>query len=424
MPAPTLTQADKTLLGIADRGHVLAALANLKSLPAGDWLSATHPYKDGQLPSDDAAFASVTAAQIIESIAARGPLHCVDGWGFIARSVEALFSGDPHAARHFAYYAELRAALSILASHGVGNFNRRNLIVDSNGGIIALARRPTHDFCWAALSAWAELPGSFKSIAGALQLGGVNLYDATTAFFPVPSSGMLAQSLIQEWGFDLNSGSADRDERNLSSYNPNDLNHMPSNAATDVDFVQDLWAAFEPDRWFLEKYMFRKILDLQQTVHGPLSAEDQTSGYERLDARAQNLVSKEFLFHADQSADNVLLARASDTGRPARAESMMARSALLLRLATSLAEANFAAAAVQPLIHRDTWWRGFGADRGLWSPNHEPVDMADLWYEVEDALTDVGAIIAGDRYTWLGSIPASVSRLHETERIALWNICR
>lgn len=424
MAAWILPPADKVSLSTADKAYVLAALANLKALPAGEWLSANHPHKDGQLPKDDATYAAVLPSQVIESIAIRGPLHCVDGWGFVSRSLEALLSGDPHAARHFSYYAELRAALSILASHGIGNFNYRNLIVDGNGVVAPLTKKGTHDFCWAALSAWAELPGSFKSIADAISLGGVTLYDATTAFYPVPASGMLAQNLIEEWGFDLNSGAEDKDERNLSSYNPNDLSPMPSTTATDLDFVQDLWAAFEPDRWFLEKHMLRKILDLQQTVHGALSPAEQDSGYEKLDARAQAIVSKEFLFHVDRPANSVLLARAADPSRPARAESMIARSALLLRLATSLAEANFAAAAVQPLVHREAWWKQFGAERGLWTQDHEPVDMADLWYEVEDALIEVGAVTTGDRYAWFGAIPTSAGRLHETERIALWNICR
>jgi len=62
-------------------------------------------------------------------VAVSAPLHCADGWSFLGRAVAAILLGDATAARHLGYYAELRAAMSLMAAHGVGIFNRTHFVV-------------------------------------------------------------------------------------------------------------------------------------------------------------------------------------------------------------------------------------------------------------------------------------------------------
>lgn len=418
-----LSVLDQSKVAAADRSHILGALATVRSLPPGRWLSAGHPHSDGQLPRDDVAFNALQPGHIIESVAIRGPLHCTDGWSFLARALSALLSGDGHVARHLAYYAELRAALSILASQGIGVFNSRNVVVDVNGNVLRLANQGTHQMCWEALAAWAALPQSLNALASAVSLNSVPLLDTVRAFFASPASSSLAAQLIHEWGFDLSNGPDDRNERNLSSYNPNDLTPMSTLPGDDFDFVQDLWAAFEPSRWYLEKHMLRKMLDLEQNLHGALPLADQETRFAMVDPRVSSQVSLEFLFRHVPQPQSIIMDRSAVQTRPAPAPAMMARAALLLRVATSMADRNLVDAGVSPLNHLGPWWRSIGVERGLWAPNAEPASMIDLWYDIEVALDLVQTPIAGHRYGWLTSMTHHTHRLYQTERIALWNLC-
>src|SRR5205085_2086646 len=46
--------------------------------------------------------------------------HAFDGWRYLSKSALSLLRGARSVALHMAYYAELRAALSILAGAGIG----------------------------------------------------------------------------------------------------------------------------------------------------------------------------------------------------------------------------------------------------------------------------------------------------------------
>ena len=70
--------------------------------------------------------------QIGEYVASSVLLHCNDGWNYLSRAVESLINGDIASAIHFAYYAELRSAMSLLAYEGIGIFNVRHIWFDAN----------------------------------------------------------------------------------------------------------------------------------------------------------------------------------------------------------------------------------------------------------------------------------------------------
>ena len=99
------------------------------------WLTARHPYTN-VVAALDSNSSTIDGGKIAEYIAASIPLHVADGWTFLARAFESIRSGDRNTAVHLAYYAELRAAMSLLASEGVGVFNR------------VKARRGWTDFCF------------------------------------------------------------------------------------------------------------------------------------------------------------------------------------------------------------------------------------------------------------------------------------
>ena len=93
-----------------------------------------------------------------EYIAASAPLHCLDGWSFLGRALECHTRGDFDSSRHLAYYAELRSAMSLLASEGIGIFQNKHFFVDVNGRCNYIPiNRGTHQIAWDALEEWAKL---------------------------------------------------------------------------------------------------------------------------------------------------------------------------------------------------------------------------------------------------------------------------
>ena len=419
-----LGAADRATIARAQMSFILAILAGFKGAARPSWLSPGHTHPDGNLPSRVSDFNALPPQDIIEVIAVRGPLHTIDGWSYFSRSLSALLSGDPHAARHLAYYAELRAALSILASGGIGVFNRINRVVDAGGNLLPLSPRSTHDMCWAVLEHWATLPDSLRTMLRAVKINGVALMESLEAYFPSPSAPSLGGRLIREWGFDLQQGAADSDERNYSSYQPNELAPLHTSLVDDIDFVNALWKSFEPNGWKLEPHLLRKLLELEQATVGGAGLADRSEGYARLDGRVTAVVTAGFISRSEDAENHPLLVVASDRTSPASPYSMIARAALLLRISTSMVEANFESVSVTPFVDLKSWWRNFGVNHGFWTPPIEPESMQDLWLEVDDALSNANAARATHRHEWVGNLVGSSSRIAEAERIALWNICR
>ena len=128
------------VLATADRSHVIAFLETIADKTPVYWLPGDHPAKLGQLPRQWPTVNAIPHQQRIEAIAISAPLHCVDGWSYASRAIASLLAGDGHAARHLAYYAQLRAGLSLLANLGVGIFNRINFVAKADGTTERLAR--------------------------------------------------------------------------------------------------------------------------------------------------------------------------------------------------------------------------------------------------------------------------------------------
>jgi hypothetical protein len=355
-------------------------------------------------------------------VSSSGPLHCSDGWSYLARALSALIAGDGHAARHLAYYAELRAALSILACDGVGVFDNRNCVVDINGDIHPLTERGTHDIVWAALSAWAGQQNAFGRIATAIEIGGVSLIDALQAFFPGSAGAALGSKLIEAWGFDLNLSASDRHQRNYSSYVATHLNPLPGAPRDDLEFISSIWRSFEPSSWDLERHLLRHTLELEISTLNGAPIGDRRPSYDASDPRLTRIVSFEFLSRASEMTDHPLLSTAADqTSHGPRP--MLARAALLLRVATSMVRANLNGAGLNGFVDLASWWTSVGIDRGFWSVASQPQDLTELWLEIEDALADALSADTSDRRTMIASLDLAAARLSQTDRVPLWALC-
>jgi hypothetical protein len=134
------------------------------------------------------------------------------------------------------------------------------------------------------------------------------------------------------------------------------------------------------------------------------------------------LVPLDFLTRVTDAVDHDFLIHAAKRTLPAHPYSMICRAALLLRLATGMAEQNLVTAGIQPAVHFDAWWKGFGESHGLWSPETEPASSFELWGDIDVALTDATEAPTAHRHRWISTLAGSAMRICETERAGLWGL--
>ncbi|MCP1197261.1 hypothetical protein NKW84_15545 [Acetobacter senegalensis] len=417
-----LGATDKSAVANADHRVIQAQLATLGSHGVPPWLRPENARQDGSVPRAAAAFANVSKEDLVEILAIRGPLHALDGWSYVGRALNALIAGDSHATRHLAYYGELRGALSLLASSGIGIFNSQNVCIDQNRDVWLMSSRGTHDMCWATIVEWAQRAGSVDRLISPMMLAGSSMLDAFREFFPSATSAAAAY-LMEEWGFDLEQGADDQTERNWSSYQPTALLPQQTSPIEDTLFLRMFWEALRPGAIGLDRHLFRILLEAEFRANGE-ALPDFSSRYSRLDDVLQTAVPLPFLTREDEPYDHPFLCHAAKRNSPAHPYSMLCRAALLLKFATGMAEANLQAAGIRPTQHFESWWHGFGIEHGLWSPEAPPVLPEELWSDIDVALEDIEAAPANNRHGWTLALRGSAFRVCETERAALWGLFR
>lgn len=121
MPTDKLTADSETIVDGASRQAITDHFSELvTSGLSGCWLDNGNRYRENASDIFENDYASnpvaVNSKELSGYIAASAPTHLIDGWSFYARSTEALLRGDCSTAIHLGYYAELRAAMSILVS--------------------------------------------------------------------------------------------------------------------------------------------------------------------------------------------------------------------------------------------------------------------------------------------------------------------
>src|SRR6266540_3509352 len=157
-----LSARQERMVGLASVPALEQTFASLFSPPRRrSWLVKSNRYLVDcvdRIEVDKRARA-VVQSDLGQYIAASAPLHCADGWTLLGRALGSHLRGDPDTARHLAYYAELRAAVSLLASAGLGIFDRDHFVLDASGSVRQFAERlGTHVATWEVLTCWAGLP--------------------------------------------------------------------------------------------------------------------------------------------------------------------------------------------------------------------------------------------------------------------------
>ena len=442
-----LNAEQKCLLSQADRTTIENAISQLHShWTTESWFSSHNRYSiqtvAEQVRSDSVNGGTFEHSQLAEYIAASALVHCFDGWSYLARALEAELSGDPDAARHLGYYAELRAGMSILAGEGIGVFNRHHVVVSNTGMCRSLAKLPTHEFTWEALEYWAGLQTSANVLFQAIRPAGIPLREWLYSFGG--SANFVANAWLKQWGLDLSRLSDDRDARNLASYRPTAFISSGPQAISDTVYaVAHLWNMCSPgyrgEFSSMDRHLLRVGVEmLFKNITGE-NREEATSKYRAQIVQmvnAQSLPDSErnrfvdFLSFDIEQGTPELLADADRRDQPNHIDhsrQVLARATLLLRVATgSILELLNAS---NTTFHRDLefWWSSPSVQRRLWPESAKPSTFADLWQDVHEALQSTQVWLQSSplsecRHSFWSANPASAAILSTPERIFLWGV--
>src|SRR5579871_4913714 len=156
-----LPKRDRTRIRSIQSADVEATFANLsRFFNEASWLGRQNRYSENTIEkiSSDAKLGRIRSPrQLAQYITASSILHCADGWSYLGRAILSLLQGDPHRARHLAYYAELRAAMAVLATEGVGIFKNKHFVIDGPNCVMRLdTKKGTHEVVWDCLEYWSR----------------------------------------------------------------------------------------------------------------------------------------------------------------------------------------------------------------------------------------------------------------------------
>lgn len=417
MKPARLQDSDKTKVRLASRTAVRNYFTGLAtSGTANYWIDPANRYRKTatQTYGADAAAASVNEKSLIAYIAASAPAHLIDGWSYLARATDAILRGDLNAALHLGYYAELRAAMSILASEGIGVFNNRHPVIEPSGTRTTSIKdilfwqgnqykkrvAGTHATVWPLLNHWSSLKRATDLINQLITPEGLNLKQWLDALSILSPLRAISKKWFCSWGIDLSKLNDDHDARNMVSYRPSEFRLPPApSAQRTIEFVSDLWALFEPTVGGrfpqLEKELLRKII--QESGCKVNAAQLETSlGLD--DAVAENW--QKFLTSTQQPLPLILADQQSDVDSTDCALQVLSRAALLLFLATCstrrhLVDAGYSAAMLE------FFWRRLCEARFSGPASSLPDAPIDMWIDIDDHIVEAKK--------WSGSTTSGVS---------------
>ena len=392
------------------------------------WLTERHPYTN-VVTALESNTSTIDGSKLAEYIAASIPLHVADGWTFLARAFESIRAGDRNTAVHLAYYAELRAAMSLLASEGVGVFNRQHVAVGQTYISTVLANRGTHRAAWDLLESWADDTSRVATLLTAIKVESRTIDEWFDEIGIAQSvQHLVARRWLRTWSIDLTYFPEDQALRNQTSYRPSRISPKamnPIDPATEViDPLLRTWDALEPSPDSGGAAIDRALLFRALSL-GRNQPTSSTQTWERFIDQLKEVASQSLLTQLKDPAidEYYVLEWADNRSKPPPTQAVLARATLLLRIANGICAQRLAAAHVSKQDLR-FWWSRFGEDGGLWSDHADLDSFADLWLEVSDARDDVENSLAsaGSSHTMsdLHHIIGQEVALTQFSRTPLW----
>ncbi len=414
---------------------------------SNQWLKSNNKYASDpikKIKKDKTNRRLPVYSHLRQYIAASSLTHCMDGWSFLGRAIEAHLKGDSDVSRHLGYYSELRAAMALLASEGIGVFDNNHFIVDNHRTCKGIpGDKSTHKFTWEALEFWISTNAATDLIFSVIKPGGLPLKEWMNNFhIGSGSRSIIASNWLKQWGIDIKRLCEDRDSRNFASYRPTAFTAPRAlNIDNIVDQLSDFWVLFEPsetlrfaklDRFLLKDSLqtFFKFNHPQKRTH----TQAKNIFRQQIDnmlhfISPSDLTSQEWSNFLNNSDSTLILSDArGQVGHtdPNHHRQVIARASLLLRISTGSCS-NFLCSLNQEDINSLCfWWTRIGEDRCLWHNGNEPENIIDLWADIHDALQDLiswdDSSTEKSYYNFWKINGSSASTLGTCERIGLWGL--
>ncbi|WP_446830481.1 hypothetical protein [Candidatus Foliamicus sp.] len=396
-------KAIEEALSVAARERVVQTFSRLRKHWANDrWLGEQNYCRRDTSERIRSAEGTFKDSQLTDYIGASTIGHCFDGWSFLGRAIEAELAGDPGSARHLGYYAELRAAMSLLACEGIGIFDRHHAVVRSNGSCEGFGKgKPTHEVVWDVLNAWSRTNESAERLMGIIRPDGIPLAQWIGQFGG--SAQFITHSWLEQWGLDLERLKSDRKARNQASYRPAIVSGSPPADVEQTIFaVDELWTLCDPGGSggfpVMDRHLLRRVLVLLFELKGDgLKPPDNMGKFKRRVERMLNAMDtaatwkefQKFLTFEMSRVPSSLLVDANgrvQADHKSHSRQVLARATLLLRLATGSVSDLLKASGSDFERELKFWWNGDAVRRRLWSLGAAPESFLELWSDVETAL--------------------------------------
>ncbi len=366
------------------------------------WLGYRHPY-NGNIVKRLERKDDISGSKLGEYIACSAPLHLADGWNYLSRAFDAACRGDRNSAYHLAYYGELRGAMSLLATEGIGIFNRRHIALNQTLEPTELKRsrrKGTHRATWLLLSAWSRELGRSERLLRAITIESKSLSDWLAAVGIVePYRAFVARRWLSSWSVDIRILSADPRRRNEISYRPSRIRsqpYQPVNSRLELATpVFDSWEELQPGI-----SSGSAALDLSLLRHALMLAIEEGEG--NFDSYQEALTSLrhemsdhtyQVLSVGSESAARIFREAEISSSQGKAATPILARALLMLRLA-SASTASLLSSAGLSRSDLEFWWSPLGSDLGLWDNPADVEDFSDLWTDVAEARDEADAEIS------------------------------
>ncbi|WOF21909.1 hypothetical protein N8K70_10995 [Microbacterium betulae] len=354
--------------------------------------------------------------------------HCGDAWGFLGRALDSLLHGDVGGAVHLTYYAELRAALSLLAGEGIYVGNRTHFAISSIGVQPFGGSAGTHSVAWQALQAWTDSSRSQDLLGKIIRPGGEPFADWVDSLTAQAARAKI-DDLFRLMSLDLRKFDQDHHRRNVVSYNPSRLHPKDMTAEQVRDLATDVWQALEPGRSGTFPVLDDALLpELLRSIY--VSIRRKTSWSEWVAELAPASQQGTALLSALQASNSktqatglvgaIYESRVAEVNPALYLRPMVARTVLLLRVATGSAiqlvrESGHSSTALRP------WLDSLALSRGYWSDESPLEDALDLWADVELAIEEAEVADVDSLHGLLRGLPTATRTFGQAERVPVWS---
>ncbi len=363
--------------------------------------------------------------------------HSFDGWNFFSRSIEALLNGDISSCIHFAYYAELRSVMGIMASEGIGIFNQKHMYYDRNQNP-QLFHGPTHKIADDLINDWANSRLRKENIFRTIQLNSYNLKDwiiATGRSATGAYAGSLIKDWFSNWSIDLRL-KADQGLRNENSYNPH-FTLNPVDLSSAIDKLLKIWKGLEPQTanrfpdldMHLSRLAFEGLFT-KATGKAPSEPEYKvwlTDVFNQIGEPIKQQLF-EFLLREVAPDDHIIIIEASRDLHNHRLNMtdplpMICRAFLLLRFSTGAANLLMEDSGVK-MENLKFWWEDIATKIGILGSKPSGIDTTDLYVDVQESVNSIEADKASITSVYEANILSypDLHNLKQFQRVCFWGL--